>query len=42
LGISCDEDKIPAVLEGVRVKSEKKRAALNDREFEEVVRGCVA
>jgi len=38
LGISCDEEKIPAVLEGVRKKSEKKRGALNDIEFAQVVR----
>jgi len=42
LGISCAEEKIPAVLEGVRIKSEKKRGALNDIEFAQVVRECVA
>jgi homocitrate synthase NifV len=42
LGITCDEEKIPAILEGVRVKSEKKRGALNDIEFAQVVRECVA
>jgi homocitrate synthase NifV len=42
LGIPCEEEKIPAVLEDVRAKSEEKRGALNDREFAELVRGCVA
>jgi len=38
LGISCDEVKIPDVLAGVREKSGKKRGALNDIEFRQVVR----
>jgi len=38
LGIPCVEEKIPAVLEGVRTKSGEKRGALSDREFSEVVR----
>jgi homocitrate synthase NifV len=38
LGIACDEEKLPAVLEGVRIKSERKRGALNDIEFAQVVR----
>jgi homocitrate synthase NifV len=42
LGISCDEKKISAVLEGVRIKSEKKRGALNDLEFVRIVKECVA
>jgi len=42
LGIPCDEDKIQAVLEGVRAKGEEKRGALNDMEFAELVRGCAA
>ena len=42
LGISCDEEKIPAILEGVRAKSEIKRGALNDIEFAQVVKECVA
>jgi len=42
LGIPCAQEKIPAVLEGVRAKGEEKRGALNDREFEQVVRECAA
>ena len=42
LGIQCEREKIPAVLEGVRAKGEEKRGALNDREFEQVVRECAA
>jgi len=42
LGIQYDQEKIPAVLEGVRAKGEEKRGALNDREFEQVVRECAA
>ena len=42
LGISCAEEKIPAILEGVRAKSEKKRGALNDLEFAQVVRERVS
>jgi len=42
LGISCAEEKIQAVLEGVRIKSEKKRGALNDIEFAQVVRERVS
>jgi len=42
LGISCAEENIPAILEGVRIKSEKKRGALNDTEFAQVVKECVA
>jgi len=42
LGIQCDHEKIPVVLEGVRAKGEEKRGALDDREFEQVVRECAA
>jgi len=42
LGIQCDLEKIPVVLEGIRAKGEEKRGALNDREFEQVVRECAA
>jgi len=42
LGISCAQEKLPAVLEGVRAKGEENRGALNDREFEQVVRECAA
>jgi len=42
LGIPCDQEKIPAVLEGVRAKGEENRGALNDKEFEQVVRECAA
>jgi len=42
LGIQCDQEKIPAVLEGVRAKGEENRGALNDMEFEQVVRECAA
>jgi len=42
LCISCGEEKIPAVLERVRAMGEEKRGALNDMEFAELVRGCVA
>jgi len=42
LGISCAEEKIPAVLESVRARSGEKRGALDDMEFAELVRGCVA
>jgi homocitrate synthase NifV len=42
LGIQCEQEKIPAVLEGVRAKGEEKRGALNDSEFEQVVRECAA
>ena len=38
LGITCDEEKIPAVLEGVRIMSEKKRGALNNNEFAQIVK----
>jgi len=42
LCISCGEEKIPAVLERVRAMGEEKKGALNDMEFAELVRGCVA
>jgi homocitrate synthase NifV len=42
LGIPCAPEKIPAVLEGVRAKSEEKRGALTNPEFAEVVRSCAA
>jgi homocitrate synthase NifV len=42
LGIPRAEETLAAILEGVRVKSEKKRGALNDREFAEVVREYAA
>jgi len=42
LDIPCAQEKIPAVLEGVRAKGEEKRGALNDREFEQVVREFAA
>jgi homocitrate synthase NifV len=42
LGIQCEQEKIPAVLEGVRAKGEENRGALNDKEFEQVVRECAA
>jgi homocitrate synthase NifV len=42
LGISCAQEKIPAVIEGVRAKSDEKRGALTNQEFAEVVRGCAA
>jgi len=42
LGISCEEEKIPAILEGVRAKSEEKRGALNDIEFAQVVKEYAA
>ena len=38
LGLDCDEEKIPAVLEGVRIMSEKKRGALNNNEFAQIVK----
>jgi len=40
LGIPCAQEKIPVVLEGVRAKGEENRGALNDSEFEQVVREC--
>jgi homocitrate synthase NifV len=42
LGIPCVQEKLPAVLEGVRAKSEEKHGALNDKEFTQVVRECAA
>jgi len=42
LGIPCTDEKIPAVLEGVRAKGGEKHGALNDMEFAQVVRECVA
>jgi len=42
LGIPCADEKIPAVLEGVRAKGGEKRGALNDLEFAQVVRECAA
>jgi len=38
LGIRCTEEKIPAILETVRAKSEEKRGALTDGEFAEIVK----
>jgi len=42
LGISCAEEKLPVILEGVRAKSEEKRGALNDMEITEIVKRCSA
>jgi homocitrate synthase NifV len=42
LGIPCADEKIPAVLEGVRARGGEKRGALNDMEFAQVVRECAA
>jgi len=42
LGVSCSDEKIAAVLESVRKKSEEKRGALNDTEFAQIVKECPA
>jgi len=42
LGIPCVDEKIPSVLEGVRARGVEKSGALNDMEFAQVVRECVA
>jgi len=42
LGIPCADEKLPAVLEGVRARGLEKRGALNDMEFAQVVRECAA
>jgi len=42
LGISYTEEKLPAVLEGVRIKSVQKNGALTDKELEEIAKRVTA
>jgi len=42
LGLDCTDEKIAAVLESIRKKSEEKRGALNDMEFAQIVKECPA